>query len=134
MLLKLSPKKSSFVSGIRQGERCFITHPPTKSNMHQNKYFQFQKKLKKRTAASKGITMTSFTFTWLSLEFLLVVHMNLMQFTKSKDKITVFVMHTTRAYEVHTTFKNKSERKSLRDNSVYHFLFYICLFVVGNLF
>ena len=39
-------------------------------------------------------------------------------------------MHTTTAYEVHTTFKNKNKRKSLRDNSVYHFLF---LFVYSGL-
>ena len=31
------------------------------------------------------------------------------------------------------TFKNKNKRKSLREIFVYHFLFYICLFVGGNL-
>ena len=46
LLLKLSQKTSSFVSGNWPGEKCFITHPPAKSNMYQNKYFQFKNKLK----------------------------------------------------------------------------------------
>ena len=35
-------------------------------------------------------------------------------------------------FEVHTC-KNKNKIKSLRDTFVYHFLFYICLFVAANL-
>ena len=133
MLLKLSPKKSSFVSGIRQGERCFITHPPTKSNMHQNKYFQFQKKLKKRTAASKGITMTSFTFTWLSLEFLLVVHMNLMQFMCNGQNHCICYAYYKSIWSTHH-FQEQKWKKIIKRQFCLSFSLFICLFVAGNLF
>ena len=43
---------------------------------------------------------------------------------KEKMRISVENLHT---------FKNKMKRKSLRDIFVYHFLFYICLFVAANL-
>ena len=42
------------------------------------------------------------------------------------------ICYTTTTYEVHA-FKNKNKRKSLRDIFVYHFLYYICLFVAANL-
>ena len=42
------------------------------------------------------------------------------------------ICFTTAIYELYT-FKNKNERKLLRDIFVYHFLFYICLFVAANL-
>ena len=63
-------------------------------------------------------------------EFLLVVHVNLMQFMCNERNHSI--CYTTTTYEVHT-FKNKNERKTLRDIFVYHFLFYICLFVAANL-
>ena len=47
-------------------------------------------------------------------------------------EITVFAIHTTATYEKNT-FKNKNKRKSLRDDSIYHLPFYICLFVAANL-
>ena len=42
------------------------------------------------------------------------------------------IWYTTATSEVHT-FKSKNRRKSLRDIFVYHFLFYIYLFVATNL-
>ena len=45
---------------------------------------------------------------------------------------THFQEQTTTTFEVHT-FKNKKKRKSSRDIFIYHFLFYICLFVAVNL-
>ena len=44
----------------------------------------------------------------------------------------VYVQQDKSQYEVHT-FKNKNKIKSLRDIFVYHFLFYICLFVAATL-
>ena len=43
------------------------------------------------------------------------------------------ICYTTTKYEVYT-FKNKNKRESLlRDNFVYHFIVYICLFIAANL-
>ena len=48
------PKKSSLVSGNRLGEKQFISHPPTWSNVYQNTYFQFQKSKIKNNKKTKS--------------------------------------------------------------------------------
>ena len=45
-----------------------------------------------------------------------------------KERRNHSICYTATTYEVHT-FKNESKRTSLRDVSVYHFLFCIYLFV-----
>ena len=70
--------------------------------------------------------------TWSSSEFLLVVHMNLIQFICS-DRIHS-ICYATATDEVHI-FLNKNKIKSLllRYIFVYLFLVYICVFVAANL-
>ena len=43
------------------------------------------------------------------------------------------IMCNERNQSISYTFKNKNKRKSLRDIFLYHFLFYICLFVAADL-
>ena len=49
-----------------------------------------------------------------------------------RAKLQYSICSTTTTCEVHT-FKNKDKIKSCRNIFVYHFLFYICLFVAATL-
>ena len=57
--------------------------------------------------------------TWSSREFLLLLHMSLMQFMYNERNHSV--CYTTATYEVHN-FKNRNKRKSLRDLFVFSFI------------
>ena len=60
--LLVQAKKSSLFSRNRPGEKVFVTHPPSESNVYQNIYFHFQiinkqaKKKKKNTKRARDNT------------------------------------------------------------------------------
>ena len=43
------------------------------------------------------------------------------------------ICYTVTTYEVHTLKQKKDKKKTLKDIFVYHFLFYICLFLAVEL-
>ena len=111
-------KKSSLVSGNRLGENVFIIYP---SGLFQNLYFQEDKKQKKLKVT--GVSLENLTgYDEIVCEFALCTF-NLLD--RAVNLSSLFILYEFNEADLCVTREI--------DILVYHFLFYVCLFVTANL-
>ena len=114
-------KKSSLVSGNRLGENFFIIYPPGLLNVRQNIYFQEDKKQKKLKVT--GVSIENLTgYDEIVCEFALCTF-NLLD--RAVNLSSLFILYESNEAYLCVTREI--------DILVYHFLFYVCLFVTANL-